>query len=241
MTKGSITKREKPASKNKKASTLNVIISGSTGRVGGELLAICSENSALTLAGEINHSLGMPKSLKGDVVVDFSAPDAFDKLLKLCVASKIPLVSGTTGLSQEQFKKMKEASKQIPICWASNMSVGVAFVKKLLKLFGDLDGFDFQIEEIHHRHKKDAPSGTAITLQEVLKSAVKEKVPEPLSLRGGGVFGVHKVWAFSEEEVISVEHQALNRRVFAQGALKAAAWIKNKKPGLYNMDDVLGS
>lgn len=220
-------------------SKLKVLVSGAGGRVGRELLSICESETAFELAGKMDKNHPAPSSPAADVVIDFSAPEAFEALLGYCLQHKLPLVSGTTGLSESQFEKMKKASSEIPLCWASNMSLGVAFVNRMLKAFGSLEGFDFQIEEIHHRYKKDAPSGTALTLQKTLQSVVDQKLPDPLSLRGGGVFGVHKIWAFSDEEVISLEHQALNRRVFAKGALKAALWLKSKPPGLYTIEDVL--
>lgn len=176
---------------------------------------------------------------KVDLWIDFSLPTAFDGILDHCIKNKKPLISGTTGLSEKQKKRLLSASKKIPLLWSSNMSLGVAVLAEALGVFSKLKGFDFQIEEFHHRRKLDKPSGTALTLQEVLKSAVGPGVPEPLAIRGGGVFGVHKVWAFSEEETLMFEHQALNRAVFARGALTAAQWIHGKKPGLYRIRDVL--
>lgn len=216
-----------------------IFLSGSTGRVGQEIQAICSSQDMFEIIGVSHSKNTIPAKVDADFIVDFSLPEAFDAVLKTALESNVPLVSGTTGLSSSQFEAIETASKTIPICWASNMSLGIAFLNKLLKQYGSLEGFDFQIEEIHHRHKKDAPSGTAITLQETLKKSVNEIVPEPLSLRGGGVFGVHKVWAFSEEEVILLEHQALNRKVFAQGALRVGKWLLSNKPGLYKVEDVL--
>ena len=102
--------------------------------------------------------------------------------------------------------------------------------------------FDFQIEELHHNRKKDNPSGTAITLQNELAAVTKTQPPKPIGIRGGGIFGVHKVWAMSDEEVLCFEHQALNRTVFARGAVRAAQWlVKKKKSGLYSMKEVLFS
>ena len=140
----------------------------------------------------------------------------------------------------QDFQNLKKASQQIPVLWSSNMSVGVNFLNGLLKHFKSLKGFDFQIEEVHHRHKKDAPSGTALTLQKTLQSAVETPLPEALAIRGGGVFGIHKVWAIADEEVLTFEHQALNRKVFAKGAVAAARWIAGQPPGYYSMLDVLG-
>ena len=183
--------------------------------------------------------LSEPGAEAADLWIDFSTASAFDEILDFCVRTKKPLVSGTTGLSDTQKQKLESAAREIPILWASNMSLGVAVLNEALKLFGKLKGFDFQIEEIHHNRKLDKPSGTAITLQETLKAAVKTSVPEPLAIRGGGVFGVHKAWAFSDEELLMFEHQALNRAVFARGALRAADWLSDRKAGLYRMQDVL--
>ena len=110
---------------------------------------------------------------------------------------------------------------------------------RMLSQMKQLEGFEFQIEELHHNRKKDKPSGTALFLQEKLTEAVGPHVPAPLAIRGGGIFGIHRVWAMGEEEMVTIEHTAMNRRVFARGALKAARWILGRSPALYRMDDVL--
>lgn len=184
-------------------------------------------------------ALDAPAAKKIAVWIDFSSPEALDRLLDAAVKSKTPVVSGTTGISEKMKKKIEKASRSIPILWASNMSLGVAVLNEALNVFAKLKDFDFQIEEIHHNRKKDKPSGTALTLQENLEKVVKRKLPEPLAMRGGGVFGVHKVWAFSDEEVLMFEHNALNRAVFAKGAVHAARWLARKKPGLYSIRDLL--
>lgn len=176
---------------------------------------------------------------RADVWIDFTLPEAFSKNLKAAVDNKVAFVCGTTGLSDKQFKELEKAAKQIPVLWASNMSLGVTWLNRMLKQFESIKDFDFQIEELHHIRKKDAPSGTAKTLQANLEKSVGKKLPPVLAIRGGGIFGVHKVFAMSEEEVITVEHTALNRKVFAKGALRAAQFLANKKPGLYTMNDVL--
>ena len=118
---------------------------------------------------------------------------------------------------------LTKAAESCPVLWSANMSLGVNFVAELIKSLSVLEeDFDFQIEETHHRHKVDKPSGTAILLQESLQAKLKKTLPEPLSVRGGGVFGIHKLMAMSEEETITIEHVALNRKVFAKGAVKAA-------------------
>ena len=119
------------------------------------------------------------------------------------------------------------------------MSLGVAVLTEALEVFSKISQYDFQIEEFHHNRKKDRPSGTAKSLQEKLEHSVGRKLPEPVSIRGGGIFGVHKVHAMAEEEHLVFEHIALNRAVFARGAVEAAQWLCSKKKGFYSMRDVL--
>jgi 4-hydroxy-tetrahydrodipicolinate reductase len=180
---------------------------------------------------------------KTDVVIDFSLPELTDEVIGWCEKNSKPLVCGVTGLVERAHLHFLEASKRIPILWAPNMSLGVAVVARMLSNFSQLEDFEFQIEELHHKRKKDRPSGTALflqeRLQESLKKAVERPLPDPLSIRGGGIFGIHRVWAMGEEEMITIEHTAMNRRVFARGALRAAQWIQGKAPGLYRMDDML--
>jgi 4-hydroxy-tetrahydrodipicolinate reductase len=119
--------------------------------------------------------------------------------------------------------------------------LGVAVLTEAIRVLGKLKGADFQIEEFHHNKKVDKPSGTALWLQEALEKVVGKSIPEPLAIRGGGIFGVHRVHAMTDEETLTFEHQALNREVFARGALVAAKWIKNRPAGLYKMTDVLST
>ena len=174
-----------------------------------------------------------------DLWIDFSSPELFDEALATAVRFKKPFISGTTGLSDKQFKNLEKAAKKIPIIWASNMSLGVTLLNEAIKLYSQLKDFDFQIEEFHHNKKKDKPSGTAKTLQQTLEIAIEKQLPPVLSVRGGGIFGVHKVYAMSDQETICFEHTALNRAVFAQGAVRASLWLYKKKPGLYKMSEVL--
>ncbi|MGE3973152.1 MAG: 4-hydroxy-tetrahydrodipicolinate reductase [Bdellovibrionales bacterium] len=215
---------------------LNVCISGASGRMGQELKKLIESDKSLQWAAPYDRK---KKTLgSSDVVVDFSLPEGFSELLAACVKSKTPLVSGTTGLTEKQKKEMEKASKQIPLLWASNMSLGVTTLKHMLKSLNQLSDYEFQIEETHHKHKKDKPSGTAITLQQSLEKAVGKKVPEPLSVRGGGVFGIHTVHVMGDEETLALTHTALNRTVFARGALIAARWLSKQKSGLYSLDDL---
>lgn len=175
-----------------------------------------------------------------DVVIDFSLPELTLGVAKWCRENRKPLVSGVTGIQEQHRLALQAVGKVAPTLWAPNMSLGVAVMARMMAQLASLEGFDFQIEELHHIKKKDSPSGTAVFLQEKLKAAVGENVPDPIGIRGGGIFGIHKVWAMGEEETITLEHTAINRRVFARGALKAARWILTQPPALYRMDDVLG-
>ena len=120
------------------------------------------------------------------------------------------------------------------------MSMGIHILLNALNSLEGSVGFDFQIEEFHHRYKKDKPSGTALLLQNKLATIVGKKLQTPVSIRGGGIFGIHKVWAMAEAETISFEHQALHRQVFARGAVQAAIWLSQQKPGLYSLQNLLG-
>lgn len=220
---------------------LRVGLIGSTGRMGQEIEKILSASPKCELfyAPLRKEKLDQKKAAQVDVWIDFSQPEAFAENLKMAEKNKTPFVCGTTGFTNKEKALLKKYSTKLPLLWSSNMSLGVAVLNEALKSFGAIPHFDFQIEEIHHNKKKDKPSGTAITLQENLNAVIGKQAPEPLAIRGGGVFGVHKIFALSDEEVITFEHQALNRTVFARGAVTAAEWLVNKKPGLYQMRDVL--
>lgn len=171
-----------------------------------------------------------------DVWLDFSSPEQLQELLQF--TKKTPIVTGTTGCTETQIKKIKAAAKKRPLFWASNMSLGVWALRQALKALGLVKDFDFKVEEIHHTQKKDNPGGTAKTLRGDLEKIVNKKVTLPLGQRVGNVFGIHKVTASSKSETMTFEHTALNREVFAEGALKAARWIVNKKHGYYSMDSL---
>ncbi len=174
-----------------------------------------------------------------DVVIDFSSPELFGKVVQWCAKHKKPLVSGTTGIQENHKKMLAAAAQSVGIAWAPNMSLGIATLRKALAVFSQIKEFDFQIEEFHHNKKKDNPSGTALLLQNSLQEAVGRGLPAPIGIRGGGIFGTHKVWAMSDEEVLMFEHQALNRGVFAKGALIVAQQIVAKGPGSYGIDDFI--
>lgn len=214
---------------------------GASGRMGKEIGQVIhqSSNSELYYPISRDEKVDKVKSTSVDVWIDFSTPEAFSEIVKVAIKNKTPLVSGTTGFNAKQKQLLVKASASIPILWSSNMSMGVAVLNEAIRSFSAISDFDFQIEEIHHNKKKDSPSGTAITLQENLKKVIGKKIPEPISIRGGGVFGIHKVYAMSDEEIITFEHNAINRTVFAKGAVMSAIWIVGKKTGLYEIRDVL--
>ena len=176
-----------------------------------------------------------------DVWIDFSSPEGLEHLLKVTKKFKTPVVSGSTGLSDRQFLLLKKDAKTRPLFWASNMSLGLWAFRQALSGLKHIAHFDFAVEEFHHNQKKDKPSGTAKTIHKDLERILNKKVEAPVSFRMGGIFGVHNVYAASSNEVIMLQHQALNRTVFAEGALIAAAWLYKQKPGLYSMDELFNN
>lgn len=172
------------------------------------------------------------------VWIDFTSGGGLIELLKVTEKFKTPVVSGSTGLSVNEFNKLKKYSKKRSIFWASNMSPGLWAFRQALKGLSSIANFDFAIEEIHHTQKKDKPSGTAKTLQLDLEKITNKKIVTPTSFRLGGVFGVHTIFAASSNEVITMQHQALNRAVFAEGALMACDWLVSQLVGFYSMDEL---
>jgi 4-hydroxy-tetrahydrodipicolinate reductase len=195
------------------------------------------------------------------VAIDFTLPSATEANLRACVASGTALVIGTTGLEERQMKAVERASHEIPIVYARNMSVGVNVFMDLIaraaKALGD--GYDVEIIEAHHRHKVDAPSGTALALGERIAAAHGRKledlavyarqgrtgprVPGTIGfavVRGGGIVGEHTVRFIGAEEQVEFSHAAADRKMFARGAVRAALWVAGQAPGFYSMSDVLG-
>lgn len=195
---------------------------------------------------------------QSDVVIDFTSSDAFDETLDKIIETKTPYVCGTTGITPSQKKKLEDASKDLPILYASNTSVGITLLTGIVEELSRKLGLDFDIEicEFHHRHKKDAPSGTSLLLGDAAARGrgltpltsfkIGDRGGERISsdigfavMRGGGVAGDHQVVFASDDEVLTLSHRALSRDMFAKGALRAASWIAHQKPGLYSMKDVL--
>lgn len=197
--------------------------------------------------------------VQADVIVDFSRPEALDGLLAYAKANNVPLVLATTGYSKEQEEAVRQAAKSIAIFRASNMSLGVNLLVHLCKKAAAIlgDGFDVEIVETHHNKKVDSPSGTALTLANAIKEEkensyltfgrhgndTKRKAGEigVHAVRGGTIVGKHEVHFFGEDEVVTLTHEAHSKAVFAQGAIRAAAFVAKQKPGLYSMPDLVAS
>ncbi len=220
---------------------MKTLLFGHKGKMGQEISRLSKENKGVSIDVFCDKSDELKsEQLSGvQVAIDFTAQAAFQKNLEICVKNEIGFVSGTTGLTEADFFALERASGKIPCLWAPNMSLGVNVMAKLLEGLSAIRDYDFQVVEAHHNKKIDSPSGTAKFLQEALNASIGKKAPEPLAIRGGGIFGIHEVWAMGDEETIKIEHTALNRSVFARGALFAALWIGQQKPGLYKMGDIL--
>lgn len=193
-------------------------------------------------------------------LIDFTRPEATFTYLEACVAAGVPLVIGTTGFDEAGKARIAEAAKKIPIVFAPNMSVGVNLLMKLAELTAQVldDGYDIEIIEAHHRHKVDAPSGTALGLGQAVARATQrdlsscavygregvtgERDPNTIgfaTVRGGDIVGDHTVLFAGMGERVELTHKASSRATFAQGALRAARWVQGRPPGLYDMRDVL--
>ena len=175
-----------------------------------------------------------------DVLVDFTVPEATEVNLDFVAKYKKALVLGTTGLSDAQLSKVEEISRVVPVVFTPNMAIGVNVLFSILPEIAKRLGPDYSIEivEAHHKTKKDAPSGTAKKLAEILKEAVKREIPTH-SVRLGDIVGDHTIIFCGNSERIEIKHQAHSRDLFALGALRAAKWIFGKPAGLYSMQDVL--
>ncbi|HRO28734.1 MAG TPA: dihydrodipicolinate reductase C-terminal domain-containing protein, partial [Luteimonas sp.] len=173
-----------------------------------------------------------------DAAIDFSLPAGFDPVLALCVEHGVAFVSGTTGISDAQREVLHGASSRIPVLWASNFSLGVAVLDELVeRAAAALPGWDCDIVEAHHTLKKDAPSGTALSLGAAAGRG--GATPRYASLRAGDIVGEHLVQFTAAGERIELVHRATNRDIFARGALHAATRLAGRAPGLYRVRDLL--
>ena len=264
---------------------VNVGINGAAGRMGKTLVQACTQHEDLTLgaafevpgssaigldAGEIA-GIGNAGVIVGDdiskdvsnfdVLIDFTIPESTIHSLQICQTHNKTMVIGTTGLTEEQKNILKNASKEIAIVFAPNMSVGVNLCLKLLQTAATTLGDDYDVEiiEAHHRHKVDAPSGTALRMGEVVAESLGRNLDECAvygrqgrtgerdyktigfeTIRAGDIVGDHTVMFSGIGERIEITHKATSRMTFAQGAMRAASWLSKKSNGLYDMQDVLG-
>lgn len=233
------------------SSPVRLLIHGATGRMGRALLRLCREEDlrfsvVAVVARHVPQEEGVPGFAvvdvgdvpEFDVAVDFSLPDGFDTVLALCLARKVPLVSGTTGLSEGQRAALDTAGERIPLVWASNYSLGVAALHVLVaQAAGLLHGWDCDIVESHHVHKKDAPSGTALTLG--ASASLAGISPHYASIRAGDIVGEHLVQFTGMGERIELVHRASSRDIFARGALHAARRLYGREPGRYRFEDLI--
>ncbi|MDA3908540.1 MAG: 4-hydroxy-tetrahydrodipicolinate reductase [Sulfurimonas sp.] len=253
---------------------INVGIHGSTGRVGKLLIENLKkeENARAYMLHAIEEfDFALPDDVvvtnesstllkKSDVVIDFTIAMGTEALLEAAINNPTPMVIGTTGLSEHQLNLLKEASTKMPILYSTNMSLGVAVLNRLVELASkSLKDFDIEIVEQHHRYKKDAPSGTAITLGEhaargrdlelddvrvsgrngLIGERNKDEIAI-MALRGGDIVGRHTVGFYNDGEFIELNHTATSRDTFAKGALRATKWIVNQPNCLYTINDCLG-
>ena len=239
-----------------------VVIVGSKGRMGRALVSCAQQHPQLAVVGEVDSDDDLSSIIgQADVVIDFSSHSATLAVAKLCAKHKKALVIGTTGHSDAETAEIKKLKSKIPIVWASNFSTGVNTLFWLTRKAAEILGSDFDLEviEMHHRQKKDAPSGTAQSLAEILAEVRKLRLNEAArhgregivgarqqseigvhSIRGGDVVGDHTVIFANVGERVELTHKASSRDTFANGALRAAQWLVKQKPGLYDMQDVLG-
>lgn len=206
--------------------------------MGRALVECVKADRELQLAGEVD--VGDALTGDCDVIVDFSVREATLGIAKFAGEHRKALVIGTTGHTDAERKAVLEAAKPVPCVWASNFSTGVNTLFWLTgKVAGLVPGWDIEIVETHHTAKKDAPSGTAKTLQQLIKKAAGKDAPAH-ALRIGDVVGDHTVTFGTAGERLELTHRASSRETFARGALRAAKWAVSQKPGIYDMQDVLG-
>ena len=240
--------------------SINSLLNGSRGRMGQAIAAAAAE-AGVTLCASLDAGDAVADHIDAcDVIIDFSSHRATKALLELALAHKKPIVIGTTGHSVEEKTRLLGLAQQVPCVWAGNFSIGVNLLFALTRRASAILGSDYDIEvvEMHHRFKKDAPSGTAARLLEIIMEERKltaaalrhgregitgERKPTEIgihALRGGDVVGDHTVMFAAMGERLELTHKASDRGVFARGSLRAAQWLVGRKAGLYDMQDVLG-
>lgn len=261
---------------------VKIAIPGAAGRMGKELIKACEQAADVALGAASEHDTspaigsdsGVVAGLDSngviimsaldvndyDVLIDFTRPEPALQHLQLCVDNNKAMVIGTTGFSEQEKSAIAAAARQIPIVFAPNMSVGVNLCFKLLSVAAEVlgDTVDIEIIEAHHRHKVDAPSGTALGMGEVIAAKLGRSLDECAiygreghtgerdratigfsTIRAGDIVGEHTAMFAAEGERIEITHKASSRATFANGAIRASAWLSEQQPGLYTMQDVL--
>ena len=209
-------------------------IIGASGRLGSEVQNVFNENNyELVFSYDIE---GEVRKGKPELLIDCSLPEVFHKTINYVKEFNIPLIIATTGLNDENIKELKKISNKIPVVQSYNYSTGIQILLKLTELANEkTKDWDVEISETHHRFKKDKPSGTA----KMIKNILKDRDVNTSSLRLGNVFGEHTVNFASLGEVLSIKHSATSRRTFAEGILKSAEFIRNKREGFYSFTEVI--
>ena len=247
---------------------VNVLISGALGRMGKKVYESGIENANVKLVCglDIKDDFSNPAfpiydsfnkiNEKVDVIIDFSRPNSLDNIIEFATKNNCGVVFCTTGYTEEDLQKINDASKKIAVFRSANMSLGVNVLIKAVKEVANLLGdFDIEIVEAHHNKKVDAPSGTALMLADAVKSVLEDKnyvygrngvvgkrTKEEIgihAIRGGNIVGDHQVMFIGENETITLSHHASDRALFADGAIKAAIFLKDKTSGLFDMNDLL--
>jgi 4-hydroxy-tetrahydrodipicolinate reductase len=249
---------------------IRIIMHGCNGKMGQVISDLCEVDESCEIVAGVDLSDKGDKLypvftqvedciVSGDCMIDFSSAVAVDQMLDYCVEKKLPLVLCTTGLSAEQLDRVREASQQIPVLRSANMSLGVNLLTKLVRQAAAAlvpAGFDAEVVEKHHNQKKDAPSGTALSLAEAMNQELgglytfvtdrsgRSSKRDPLEIgisavRGGSIVGEHDVIFAGMDEVITISHTAYSKAIFGKGAVQAAKFLAGKAPGFYTMEDVL--
>lgn len=249
----------------------NILLSGCNGHMGQVIAKLVSENEnvKIVLGCDVNtqqkNSFPVCSSLENtdavaDALIDFSHPSNFENVVSYCKRTKTPLVMATTGLSSEQKEELVSLSKEVAVFFSANMSLGVNLLVSLVKKAAEiLDGnFDIEIIEKHHNQKIDAPSGTALMIADEISETLSE-APKYVydrhcerrkrtkneigihSLRGGTIVGEHEVVFAGNDEIIEIKHTAMSKEIFATGSIKAAEFISDKAPGMYDMKDIVST
>ena len=222
---------------------VKICVSGSKGKMGLRILDLAKEDPELEISGSFDVDEKPEPMIEAcNCLIEFTSPKATIEHLVLCEKNKKAMIIGTTGLSEDERNKIKEASANIPIVLSPNMSIGVNLLFKLAEECARVLGNEYEINilEAHHAEKKDAPSGTAKEIARIVKD-IKGDIEVPIdSVREGEIVGEHTITFESDVDLLEITHSAKTRDIFVKGALKAAKFIAGKKSGLFTMKDVLG-